>query len=283
MRLAWLMAGMLAAPSALLPAQNRVAAQNQAALTGIAQIALRVSDVDQEANFFGKLGFEEAYSHLVDDHELTVTLKINDRQFIEISPRTDASQQLGLIAVGYETPDLKGLRQQYMAEGLRPSLPRPSPEDDIVFSLAGPDGLDTEITQYLPEGRQMMDRGQHLGERRVSDELMGFEMPAANLQAARGFYEKLGFTAASEGHDVRLTLPANGDLRIELHTTRSGDQPELLFPVEDARRAADELKKQHVRVVRNDKLVFVRDPDGNVFVLLQTSDGSRLHLLPWHR
>ncbi|MFP5277263.1 MAG: VOC family protein [Acidobacteriota bacterium] len=281
MKLSWMVAGVVLAAAALLPAQQ--ANQNPAELTGISHIAFRVSDVDQEANFFGKLGYEEAFSHVVDGHALAVILKINDRQFIELFPRTDANQPLGLMRVCYETPDLKALRAHYQAEGLRPTLARPSPENNIIFSVLDTDSRQTEFTQYLPEGRQMMDRGQHLGDSRVSDELIGFEMPVTNVTAGRSFYEKLGFTAEADGHNVRLTLPANEDLHIELHPARANDQPQFLFPVDDARRAADQLKRQKLRVVRDKKLLFVQDPDGNSFVLMQAGDPSPRHLIPWHR
>lgn len=283
MRLAWIVSGVLAAQGALLPAQNPAEARTPAELTGIAHIALRVSDVDQEENFFGKLGFEEAFSHVLDGHALAAILKVNDDQFIELYPRTNPGQPLGLMRISYETPDLRALRQQYLAEGLRPSLAQPSPANNIVFSLLDPDNRNVEFTQYLPAGRQMMDRGQHLGEQRVSNELIGFEMPVTNVPAVRSFYEKLGFTAEPDGANIRLTLPANGDLRIELRPMRVGDQPQFLFPVDDARRTADELKKEGLRLDREKGLVFVHDPDGNEFVLLQTGTPSRRHFIPWHR
>ena len=283
MKLAWIVAGVLAAQAALLPAQNHTETVGQAELTGIAHIAFRVSDVDQEENFFGKLGFEEAFSHVLDGHALAAVLKINDHQFIEVYPRTDASQTLGLMGISYEAPDLKALRQHYLTEGLRPSLARPSPANNIIFSLLDTDSRNVEFTQYLPEGRQMMDNGQHLGEQRVSNELIGFVMPVTNVEAARSFYEKLGFTAEPDGSDVRLTLPANGDLRIELRPMRAGDQPQFLFPVDDARHAADALKKAGLEVDREKGLVFVHDPDGNAFVLLQTGTPSRRRFIPWRR
>ena len=275
MKLRWMLAGLLAAGAALLPAQN------PPELTGIAHIAFRVSDVDREVNFFGKLGFEEAASQVLDGHALEVTLKINDREFIEVYPRTDAGQPLGLMHVCYETPDLKTLRLHYAAEGLRPSAARPTPENDIFFSLLDSDGRAVEFTEYLPEGGQRLDRGQHLGEGRVSDELIGFEMPVTDVPAARKFYEELGFTAEKDGPNVRLTLPANGDLGIELHTMRTNKQPQFLFAVDDARHTARELKKAGLPVAREKKLVFVHDPDGDVFVLLETGGRSARRLIPW--
>jgi hypothetical protein len=54
-----------------------------------------------------------------------------------------------------------------------------------------------------------------------------------------------------------------------------GAQPQLLFPVPDARQAANQLKDAGAMPDRNGKLVFVRDPDGNSFVFLETGPGHK--------
>jgi hypothetical protein len=51
---------------------------------------------------------------------------------------------------------------------------------------------------------------------------------------------------------------------------RPGSQPQFLFPVADARKAAGELKDAGVNADRDNKLIFVHDPDGNFFVFLET-------------
>jgi hypothetical protein len=85
----------------------------------------------------------------------------------------------------------------------------------------------------------------------------------------------------SEGANVRLSLPANPDLRIELHPVRTNDQVQILFPVDDAKRAADELHSAGLKVQRDKKLVFLRDPDGNAIVLMEAGEHSPRHLVPW--
>jgi hypothetical protein len=80
----------------------------------------------------------------------------------------------------------------------------------------------------------------------------------------------LGFEAEDAGSTVRLTTPGAPDLRIEIRQAVNGSQPQLLFPVPDARKAAEQLKRQGVNVALQGKIAFVRDDDGNSFVLLET-------------
>jgi hypothetical protein len=42
--------------------------------------------------------------------------------------------------------------------------------------------------------------------------------------------------------------------------------------VPDARKAAGELKDAGVKADRDNKLLFVHDPDGNIFVFLETGE-----------
>ena len=94
-----------------------------AGITGIAHIAFRVSDLDREIAFLGKLGYEEAFTITYGGKTTEVFIKINDRQFIELYPQTDPSQPLGWMHVCFEAGDLNALQQYYASEGLNP---RPS-------------------------------------------------------------------------------------------------------------------------------------------------------------
>lgn len=264
-------------------AASQPAAEQSPELTGLAHIAFRVSDLDQEVNFFGKMGFEEAFSNVANGHTLQVFIKVNDMQFIEIYPQTDTPQVLGFLHACYESSDLNALHARYVAAGLHPTPVRTAAAGNLLFTLQDPDGGVIEFTQYMPDSRQMRDRGQHLGDRRVSETLLGFELPVTDLKASATFYGKLGFDVEQDGANYRLSIPANPDLRIELHSARVNDQPQILFPVEDAHRAAEQLHSAGLKVVRDNKLVFVRDPDGNAFVLLETGTATPHHLIPWRR
>jgi len=243
-----------------------------AGIIGIAHIAFRVSDLDRETAFLGKLGYEESFAMTNGGQSTEVFIKINDRQFIELFPQTDPSQPLGFMRVCYEAGDLNALEKYYDSEGLKPSLVRKAAAGNIISSMKDPEGRIIEFTQYMPGSRHTLDRGMHLGERRVSVELLGFDLPVRDGAAQKEFYTDLGFEAEDANGNVRLTSPGARDLHIELHPMRPGSQPQFLFPVPDARKAAGELKDAGVKADRDNKLLFVHDPDGNIFVFLETGE-----------
>jgi catechol 2,3-dioxygenase-like lactoylglutathione lyase family enzyme len=251
-------------------------------ITGLAHVAFRVSDLDKEINFLGKLGFEEAFANTSGARTLQVFVKVNDRQFIEVYPQSTPPQPLGWMHACYESDDLNGLNALFASRGLKPTPVRKAGSGNLIFSFSDPDGRVTEFTQYMPGSRHTLDKGQHLGEDRISDALMGFELPVKNLDAARQFYTKLGFEAENAEDSIHLAAPDAPDLHIVLNSTGPSGQPEMLLGVPDARKAAEQLRRRGLKVDRQDKLVFVRDPDGNLFVLLETGSSQGLmHKMPF--
>jgi catechol 2,3-dioxygenase-like lactoylglutathione lyase family enzyme len=239
-------------------------------ITGVAHISLRVSDVDKEVAFLGKLGFEEAFTMPLPSNGLEAFVKINDRQFIEVYSRTSPSQPLGWMHVCYEVGDANALQKFYSYTGLAPAPVRKAGAGNLLFTVKDPTGDVTEFTQYMPDSRHTLDRGQHLGQDRISDELIGFVMPVRELAVMKDFYSRLGFEAEDAGSAVHLTTPGAPDLTVEISQAARGSQPQVLMPVPDAHKAADQLKRAGVNVSLQGKIVFVRDGDGNSFVLLET-------------
>jgi catechol 2,3-dioxygenase-like lactoylglutathione lyase family enzyme len=246
-----------------------------AGITGIAHIAFRVSDLDREIAFLSKLGYEESFAITNAGKTTEVFVKINDRQFIELYPQTDPQQPLGWMHVCFEAGDLNALVKYYVSTGLKAAPVRKAAAGNLISSTNDPEGRVTEFTQYMPGSRHTLDRGQHLGANRVSGELIGIDLPVKEGAAEKEFYIDLGFEAQAVNGNVRLTAPGAPDLRLELHPAHSGAEPQFLFPVPDARKAADVLKNAGAKFDRDGKLLFVRDPDGNAFVFLETGPEHR--------
>jgi catechol 2,3-dioxygenase-like lactoylglutathione lyase family enzyme len=245
----------------------------ESGIIGIAHIAFRVSDIDKELAFLGKLGYEESFALNNGKSIGEVFVKVNDRQFIELYPRTDPSQPLGWMHVCYEVGDVNVLYNFYKSMGLKLEPVQKASAGNLITGVDDPDGRITEFTQYSPDSKHMLDKGQHLGANRISTQLMGFDLPVRDGAVEKEFYTDLGFEPQDAGNSVRLIAPGAPDMHISLRPAQPGAPPEFLFPVPDARKAADQLKSAGISVTRNDKLVFLHDPDGNMFIFLEVGKG----------
>ena len=282
MKTRWMAIAVLATISLNLPGSQAQTKAEAAGLAGLAHIAIRVSDVNSEVAFFSKMGFEQAFANTKDGKTTEAYIKINDLQFIELVPATPPQRPIGFADAGFESGNLEALNARYAAAGLKPTEVHKGGAGNLIFLVDAADGSETVFTQYMPDSRHMQDKGQHLGVQRVSEELVGFDMPVKDLKAAQTFYESLGFDAEKNGAALLLSLPSSPDLRIELYAATAKDQPEFLLSIEDAKRAADELRDAGLKVERHEKLDLVRDPDGNTFVLMEPiADAKHHNVIPF--
>jgi catechol 2,3-dioxygenase-like lactoylglutathione lyase family enzyme len=265
MKMRWIGILALAALCACVPCTFAQAGQ----ITGIAHIAYRVSDLDRELAFLQKLGYQQSFALTANGKTTEVFVKINDRQFLELYPRTDPSQPLGWMHVCYESGDINALVAALAARGLNPRPVSKAGAGNLISALRDPDGRTTEFTQYMPGSRHTLDKGMHLGENRISATLLGFILPVSGLDADRQFYKNLGFNVADAKAGFRVTDPAVADLRIDIDAAGAGDQPQTLFQAPDARKAANDLRKRGIDGSRQKKTVVVHDPDGNTLVLVE--------------
>jgi len=265
--------GSLALALALPIALSAQPPRPDAGVLGIAHIAFRVGDLDREIAFFAKLGYQKSFAITNNGKVTEVFLKINDRQFIELYPQTNPPQPLGWAHVCYEVGDLKTLYNFYDSVGLKLQPVRTSGTGNLISAINDPEGRVTEFAQYLPASKFMQDEGQHIGQDRIATQFLGFDLPVKDGAAQKEFYTDLGFETQEENGNVRLTAPAAPALHIELRTWHQAAQPQILFPVSDARRTENQLKAAGLRAVRDDKLVFVHDPDDNIFVFLELPAG----------
>lgn len=239
-------------------------------ITRIAHIAYRSGDLDKEVAFLKKLGFEEAFSSTNAAGKTTQAfLKVNDQQFIEVYPQSDPAQPLGWMHVCYESGDLNALYATLTANGLKPSEVRKAGAGNLISSLDDPEGRVTEFTQYMPGSRHTLDKGQHLGEHRISVEMLGFSLPVPDLEAARKFYVAgMGFEARDARSGLRISLPAIPEMRIQIRAAAAGLTPETLFRVADIAAAAEQLKALCLQFEQQGNRIVVHDPDGNVFAFI---------------
>ncbi len=233
------------------------------ALSGIAHVAFRVADIEAGRAFYHKLGFEQAFEFTKAGKTWEAFFKVNDRQFIELYPRTEDTQPIGLMHVCYEASALEAVHGEYLKREAKPSAFRKGGAGNLLFSLHDPEEATIEYTQYLPGSRHSEDRGKHLGAQRVSQQLVGAAFPVRDLAAVRAFYTgKLGFEALGRGAPARLRVAGGSGHEIELRPAGERAKPGLSFAVPDLRRAAAELRSRGLAVKTSRTAVSITDPDG---------------------
>src|SRR5258708_1859918 len=120
-------------------------------LNSLAHVAFRVSDLDKAKQFYARLGFESPFQ-FTDEGKVTESfVKINDEQFIELYPRTQDSQKLGLTHVCFGTSDIESVRLAYVQRGLNPPEAKKGRAGNILFGLHDPEGQLVEYSQYMPD------------------------------------------------------------------------------------------------------------------------------------
>ena len=236
-------------------------------LAGIAHVAFRVSDFQKSRDFYLGLGFEQAFEFNDPGKPPVSYIKVNNRQFIELYGRSDASQPTGLLHVCYEVADIDALWNEYVKRGLNPPAARKFRAGNLLFLLRDPEEQNLEYTQYMPGSLHFEDRGKHLGERRISQHLMRALIPVYDLNLEHDFYtSKLGFQDVAAGGRIRLRLPGNSGDEIELEADAPAVKPRIAFKVANLGRTTQELRSRSLSVTTGSDSVSVVDPDGTVIL-----------------
>jgi catechol 2,3-dioxygenase-like lactoylglutathione lyase family enzyme len=239
---------------------------------GIAHVAFRVADLEAARGFYNKLGFEQFFEMKQEERTTEAFIKINDRQFIELYPRTDASQIIGLMHVCYESNDLAALHAEYVARGLTVSEVRKAGAGNLLMTMKDPEGQTIEYTQYMPGSRHFEDRGKHLGPNRVAETLVGATLTARDVAAIRTFYvDKLGFSEIDRDIPVRLRMPGDSDQELDIAAAGPDVKSGIQFGVADWKQTVALLAGLGLGVKNTPQSVTVADPDGAVISFVKTA------------
>lgn len=245
-------------------------------LEGIAHTAIRVRDLDQSRKFYEKLGLQEAFSRKEDDVPTESFIKVNDRQFIELYPKTASEQTIGFLHVCFEADDLQSLRDGYVQRGLTPIQVRRAGAGNLLFTMEGPEKQNIEFTQYMPGSMHSADRGKHLGKDRITSQILAVGIPMRNTDKARKFYEqKMAFLPATSpvaslpvNHDW-LFIPGSSREMVAFVRDLPGNTFELILGVKNLEQASNTLAARGFHPQRTGNTILVFDPDGNRIEFLE--------------
>jgi lactoylglutathione lyase len=179
------------------------AAPQRPPIVGIANIAVKVSNLDAARNFYGHvLGYQEAFSiKQAGGGPDLVCFKVNDRQYMEIAPELKDPQEDRLIHIGFETRDARKLRAYLAAKGVgTPAKVAKDAAGNLTFVVKDPDGHAVEFVQYEPGSVQSRNFGKFLTDTRVSDHMLHVGIHVKDRAKADAFYKDiLGFRLLWEG------------------------------------------------------------------------------------
>jgi catechol 2,3-dioxygenase-like lactoylglutathione lyase family enzyme len=171
-------------------------------ITGIANIAVKVSDLPAARNFYGHvLGYQEAFTLRQPSGPDLVCYKVNDRQYVEIAPELKDPNQDRLIHIAFETSDAAKLRAYLAAKGVEvPAKVAPNSGGDLTFTMQDPNGHMVEFVQYTSKSLQHKNLGKFLPDTRVSGHILHVGIHVVDRASADAFYRDiLGFRLLWEG------------------------------------------------------------------------------------
>lgn len=166
----------------------------------MAHIGLRTDNIDGARNFYGHdLGYQEPFSLNNPDGGLALTyFKVNDHQYIEVSPTLENPTQDRLSHIAFETTNLQQLRDYMASRGVAvPDNLHTGRDGNLSIMIKDPDGHNVEFVQYMPGSLHTKNFGKFLPDTRVSEHIIHVGITVQDRDAADKFYaEVLGF------HDV---------------------------------------------------------------------------------
>jgi catechol 2,3-dioxygenase-like lactoylglutathione lyase family enzyme len=171
-------------------------------ITGIANIAVKVDNLEEARKFYGGVvGMAEAFTTKDPAVEGPLSaFKVNDHQFVEVSPTLKGDEDR-MIRIGFETNDARKLRDYLASKGVEvPAKVDKDANGNRSFVVKDPDGHSVQFVQYMPGSAHTKDIGKHLPATRISDHIIHVGALVKDPAKADAFYKDiLGFRLLWKG------------------------------------------------------------------------------------
>ncbi len=278
-------------------------AQQRPKILGVAHINLGVADLEKSRAFYRDfLGYQEPFSLTNPDGSTGLAfIKVNERQYIELSPKLDpATDRLRHISI--ETDDAEAMRLYLASRGVKvpASVPK-GRSGNSNFNIKDPDDHTVEIVQYEPAGWSVREKGKYMGDARISKRILHLGILVGALEPAMQFYGGvLGFQEIWRGSKdgkvlswVNMKVPDGTDyLEFMLYDKlpapdKRGTAHHIALEVPDIAKSvaileANPYRRQYAKTLEirtgtnRKRQMNLYDPDGTRIELMepQTVDGK---------
>ena len=133
-----------------------------------------------EQSFYGRgLGFAEIAPG---------RFKVNDHQYIDVSPNLKSETQDRLDDIAFETTNVEQLRAYLAAHGVSvPGAVKEDADGNLSLMLTDPDGHNVEFVQYMKGSLQSRNFGKLMPETRVSKRIIHVGVTVRTAPRPTGF------------------------------------------------------------------------------------------------
>jgi len=172
-------------------------------ISAIANVAVKVDDLAEARKFYnGVVGMEEAFE--TTDPAVAgklICFKVNDRQFVEVSPTLKDPAEDRLLRIGFETANARQLRDYLAAKGVAvPAKVDKDANGNRSFTVKDPDGHTVQFVEYLAGSLHLRNAGKHLASTRISDHMLHVGVRVVDPAKSDAFYKDiLGFRLQWKG------------------------------------------------------------------------------------
>jgi len=233
------------------------------------EISLETTDIRASVEFYEQLGFSQATTTDTWSHPYGVLT--DGRLFLGLHKRT-GGHRFASPAVTFVHPGVAELVPELEARGIALTRCETGPEVFNQIGFRDPFGQAVAVLEartFSPVDRRPAD----MSLCGYFDEL---SMPVANADAAREFWEPLGFVATDELDLPYVHLPLTSDnLNIAFHRPRTLDRPMLVFSDPNMRARIARLRELDIRFSEE----LPRGLDASENALLESPEGTPILLL----
>jgi catechol 2,3-dioxygenase-like lactoylglutathione lyase family enzyme len=229
------------------------------------ELSVQTHDIRESVEFYERLGFSQCVTGDTWPHPYGVL--------------TDGRVFIGLHQYKFPSPSITCVKDnigQHVAAieslGIEIAWQRLGEDRFNEFGFIDPAGQ--MIT--LLEARTYSPSSRRRSEVSLLGDFVEFSIPAADFEAVRAFWEKLGFVALEESDTPYVHLPMTSDhLDIAAHRPRTLDRPMLVFAATDSAVRIARLREIGIELSSE----LPRGLDAKTHALLEAPEGTALLLL----